>query len=593
MGKYCSKCGAILQEETKFCKMCGSNIEAGKNEIESKENMQIIYKFMDLDKEKEQYKKIEKKYICDSKGACAWSALLWIISCICYIVLFWYISAFASVFYLMINVAWKAFDLYRELEDDFSKEWIRISDDSRTSIKLHNIYKSIIVNIGTTGMFVYSALFLYSGPLYVYSHIFPIAQINILVLMNVIGWVIGKKRLIKVEKELNDIRKYNDSVFEKRRDKEIDIQKFNRISEVKDEKIIGYMNKAILLLNNGEYEDSTANVRRALEYDLYKRIESDGEMLADENKMNIWGYLDFYNNSQKYDCDLETENNIRRVCNTAVHPFNNINCDDESNDLCMQRGEGCIKDMLSVLSWDCKRFEIIPEQQKKIDDNIKLYEKKSEQYIKNENFEDALLNIRKTLESVVNGYIKAFHIICLYGHEKNLKGYIDLLFEKKIISENSKNNMHNIRMSCNGSAHINNKTESISKIQNLIKLMKKEEDIYFNKKDIEDTNKMIKENTDNEDPNIDFDISSDNYSEEEYSDFEEVYNNVNNDNPDNNNYYCEEEEDNYYKNDNTYRNPKHYGDPFYETDPFIQTDPYINNPWGAESIYEHDGYDED
>ena len=104
---------------------------------------------------------------------------------------------------------------------------------------------------------------------------------------------------------------------------------------------------------------------------------------------------------------------------------------------------------------------------------------------------------------------------------------------------------------------------------------------------------MIKENTDNEDPNIDFDISSGNYSEEEYSDFEEVYNNVNNDNPDNNNYYCEEEEDNYYKNDNTYRNPKHYGDPFYETDPFIQTDPYINNPWGAESIYEHDGYDED
>ena len=123
--------------------------------------------------------------------------------------------------------------------------------------------------------------------------------------------------------------------------------------------------------------------------------------------------------------------------------------------------------------------------------------------------------------------------------------------------------------------------------------MKKEEDIYFNKKDIEDTNKMIKENTDNEDPNIDFDISSGNYSEEEYSDFEEVYNNVNNDNPDNNNYYCEEEEDNYYKNDNTYRNPKHYGDPFYETDPFIQTDSYINNPWGAESIYEHDGYDED
>ena len=153
--------------------------------------------------------------------------------------------------------------------------------------------------------------------------------------------------------------------------------------------------------------------------------------------------------------------------------------------------------------------------------------------------------------------------------------------------------MHNIRMACNGSAHINNKTESVSKIQNLIKLMKKEEDIYFNKKDIEDTNKMIKENTDNEDPNIDFDISSGNYSEEEYSDFEEVYNNVNNDNPDNNNYYCEEEDDNYYKNDNTYRNPKHYGDPFYETDPFIQTDPYINNPWGAESIYEHEGYDED
>ncbi|WP_270261620.1 zinc ribbon domain-containing protein [Dorea amylophila] len=592
MGKYCSKCGTELQEGAKFCKNCGVPVNDNQMEIEKEDKNNknhIIYNFLDLDElGKKQDKVNEKKYICGSLGMRVLSILIWIISLIYYKYLF-----YTCALYIFINILLKMGGYL--LETTYYAEAC-YNGDAR--MKYSYNYKSIFVDIGTTITFTILGFILSGpGPLFIYSSFwysilykFPVVQFSILLTAHIFGAVFGGIKMKIIAKELRESDDYNSLINKKNEKYKENLRIYESILKIHDEKVINYINKAILLLNDNNYEDCMANVRRALEYDLYKRIEFEGGMLSNSDEMNIWGYINFY---KKDDYNLVVENTIRRECNNAVHIFNSFNRDKDSDDLYMEKGKKCIESILFILAADSAKFEKIQEQQKKIDENIKLYEKKSELHIKTGNFEDALLNIRKTLESVVNGYIKAFHIICLYGHEKNLNGYIDMLSEKKIISEASKTNMHNIRMACNGSAHINNKTESVSKIQNLIKLMKKEEDIYFNKKDIEDTNKMIKENTDNEDPNIDFDISSDNYSEEEYSDFEEVYNNVNNDNPDNNNYYCEEEEDNYYKNDNTYRNPKHYGDPFYETDPFIQTDPYINNPWGAESIYEHDGYEED
>ncbi|WP_270210535.1 zinc-ribbon domain-containing protein [Dorea amylophila] len=592
MGKYCSKCGTELQEGAKFCKNCGVPVNDNQMEIEKEDKNNknhIIYNFLDLDElGKKQDKVNEKKYICGSLGMRVISILIWIISLIYYKYLF-----YTCALYIFINILLKMGGYL--LETTYYAEACYNGD---TRMKYSYNYKSIFVDIGTTITFTILGFILSGpGPLFICSSFwcsilykFPVVQFSILLTAHILGAVFGGIKMKIIAKELRESDDYNSLINKKNEKYKENLRIYESILKIHDEKVINYINKAILLLNDNNYEDCMANVRRALEYDLYKRIEFEGGMLSNSDEMNIWGYINFY---KKDDYNLVVENTIRRECNNAVHIFNSFNRDKDSDELYMEKGKKCIESILFILAADSAKFDKIQEQQKKIDENIKLYEKKSELHIKTGNFEDALLNIRKTLESVVNGYIKAFHIICLYGHEKNLNGYIDMLSEKKIISEASKTNMHNIRMACNGSAHINNKTESVSKIQNLIKLMKKEEDIYFNKKDIEDTNKMIKENTDNEDPNIDFDISSGNYSEEEYSDFEEVYNNVNNDNPDNNNYYCEEEEDNYYKNDNTYRNPKHYGDPFYETDPFIQTDPYINNPWGAESIYEHDGYDED
>lgn len=530
MGKYCSKCGTKLQEGAKFCKKCGasvagvqkaanSTIPVAINEKEDRNNdNQIIYNFLDLDElGKEQNKVNEKKYICGSLGMRVLSILIWIISLIYYKYLF-----YTCALYIFINILLKMGGYF--LEITFYSE-ARYNGDTR--MKYSYNYKSIFVDIGTTIIFTILGFILSGpGPLVIYSSFwysilykFPIVQFSILLIAHICGSIFGGIKMKRIAKELKECDDYNSLINKKNEGYKESLRIYESILKIHDEKIISYINKAILLLNDDNYEDCMANVRRALEYDLYKRIEFDGRLLSNSDEMNIGGYINFF---RKDDYNLVVENTIRRECNNAVHTFNSFYHDNDSDDLYMEKGKKCIESMLFILAADSAKFEKIRERQKKIDENIKLYEKKSERHIKTGNFEDALLNIRKTLESVVNGYVKSFHIICLYGHEKNLNGYIDMLSEKKIISEESKTNMHNIRMSCNRSAHINNKTESVSKIQNLIKLMKKEEDIYFNKKDIEDTNKMINENTGNEDSNIEFDISSDDYSGEVCTDFEEV-----------------------------------------------------------------------
>lgn len=414
---------------------------------------------------------------------------------------------------------------------------------------------------------------------------FPIIQTIVFFVTFILGRIIGDKIIYnnKYFQKVDEILRYNGKINRELEQWEIDKKKIEKISEIQDLKIIDYMNKAIILLNeNSNYEDSMANVRRALEYYLYKKTEADNIMLKNEREFNTWGVIQYYRNYFEY--SMKASDEVRRMCNGAVHVLG----DGGTGTLKKWECSMCIDIMLDILSTEYTIFNKSKEQLEVINKNIELFEGRVAQHISNDNWDDALLNIRKTLESVVSGYVKAFHIICLYGHEKNLKGYIDVLNEKNIISNISKENMHKIRMSCNESDHTNNTIESAKKIEGLNNILKKEIKIYFKKKDSESTEKAILDKVNSEDDYIDNDLSTDNL-EDDY-DYENSNENMyaNNQEDDYEDRHEDDYEDDYGYVNYRYRDTRHY------YDPYIQTDPYLyNNPSGLESIYDHDGFDED
>ena len=56
---------------------------------------------------------------------------------------------------------------------------------------------------------------------------------------------------------------------------------------------------------------------------------------------------------------------------------------------------------------------------------MNVYYERSERFAVKYDYEDSLLNLRKSLECLVYGYMKYYRVICACGHEKkNLKnGY--------------------------------------------------------------------------------------------------------------------------------------------------------------------------
>lgn len=264
-----------------------------------------------------------------------------------------------------------------------------------------------------------------------------------------------------------------------------------------DSQILQYMANAIRLYSDENYEDSLANVRRSLELYLYARMDYDNIMLEEEAQLTIFGILDYYIKQNKFNevnegyrhpngyyrdknryedhKDIEEVlKEIRLICNNNVHVSIDINHEQISDSSVSK----ILKNMMNILIDDYQIFRGNSFVLSELNDRLETYIKRATEFIDIHNVEDALLNIRKVLECVVKGYLKYYHVCCTYGKEKNVSGYIDLLFEKNMISEQSKANLHKIRVFGNEGAHGKLSKIEENKLELIVDTLKEEIEIY-------------------------------------------------------------------------------------------------------------------
>ena len=235
--------------------------------------------------------------------------------------------------------------------------------------------------------------------------------------------------------------------------------------------------------------------------------------------------LNTYEMIKKLGRDEQYLHSIRRMCNTGVHA---LESDDSVEKDTAQRA---ISEMLSALAKYSEIYKSDTGVIEKINNNLERFFERAQNHAKRGNEKDGLLNTRKALECIVRGYMKFNHIICSYGHEKNLNGYIDMLFEQKIISENSKNSMHKIRMASNKGAHVEKEQSKKQNLNVIISLLEKEIEIYLESQKKEPSNEELLDQIseyEGEDEMLDeldddYDDMDDYDDNEYYEDSDEIY----------------------------------------------------------------------
>ena len=426
-----------------------------------------------------------------------------------------------------------------------------------------------------------SSLGIFIGFLF-YTHIL----LYFLQLTNFFIWgIIFKIVISKVsnyEKEIKEIKEENEEIEKENKKISEQNEKVDNIEQLKiiqDIPAMQYVGNAIDLYYEENYEDSVANVRRALECYLYQRIEQAGIMFTDEKELNTFSMI------KKID-NIPALHYIRKTCNSCVHTL--------SGDTIIQRedAENVINSLLYQLVKYSNFYKPNTSTIEEINSNLNIYIERTKKHIEKGNLEDALLNIRKALECMVRGYIKSNHIVCTYGYELNLSGYIDTLYKQNIITENSKNIMHKIRMASNKGAHTESgQIRNVENINNIIYLLEQELAVYMESQKNEQTGEMILNQISEYEGNEEFieEDMSDEYDEEyDYnagyddcmSDYDECmddYVDCMDDYDYNNVYYDDNYVDDTYQEDDDFHSkvldPQVYYDSSYYMNPFVQSDP--------------------
>lgn len=375
-----------------------------------------------------------------------------------------------------------------------------------------------------------------------------------------------------------EIDKINEKISEDNRENKKKKENVESLITIQNTQSIQYIADAIDLYNEENYEDAVANIRRALESYLYQRMETEGIIFNDKMELNTFNMI------KKLQYSKSELNYIRKSCNSCVHTLEN------DTFIGREQAKYLINTMLVQLigySEVAGRNTNIVEE---INKNLETYFERAKTHERRKNEKDSLLNMRKSLECIVRGYMKFNHIICAYGHDKNLNGYIDMLFEQEIISAKSKKAMHEIRMASNKGVHVEKSQTKQPDLHSIIVLLEKEIEIYLEsqrKENPEDVvNRMVEYEGDEELNDQDDDDYYDDDYDEDYDDDDEDYEDEDDyeDDYDYDNYWNENaygEDDDY---DEDEYNPKLYYDVSRRYNPEIRND--INeyyDPFGLNS----------
>lgn len=303
--------------------------------------------------------------------------------------------------------------------------------------------------------------------------------IQICFLSSVIGYLMSF--ILRARFSLKSINKCNYIVNEKKKDFDF----LEKLSIIVDTTSMKNMGKAVEYYNMLEYEDALVYVRKAMECYLYEWLICCDRTFKDKTKLNISNIVKYYSENCSNYKIIDSLELIHRICNGCAHANvrSKSTIDGSSADLVIKEMFQVLIMGGSVFTSNVERFGILNEQ-------INKYMNKSKKYAESQNVIDVFLNLRKTLECVVNGYMHYYHVVCTYGHGNNLSGHIDVLYEKGYITEKSKSNMHFIRMLGNQGAHQTD-TEEIKKMIPAIKVM--EDEIKKYKKIIEESDNQYYE----------------------------------------------------------------------------------------------------
>lgn len=288
-----------------------------------------------------------------------------------------------------------------------------------------------------------------------------------LVISGLIGFLLDYIFLYRTSKDVNSVTTYNDMVNKKKKDFDF----FEKLNSISGTSAIKNMGKAIEYYNSKEYEDALAYVRRALECYLYVWMESRNVTFDDEKQLDVFNIIQYIRKKEGrgYHDFSNKLHEIREKCNRGVHA--NVG----GWDIFMPGT--AIYDMLDILKSDAHMFISNSERLDILNKQIDIYMNKAKKYAEEENASDAYLNLRKTLECIINGYMHFYHVVCTYGHANNLNGHIDVLCEKHYITEQSQSHMHFIRTLGNKGAHRTDIKE-IKDLKPSIKMMEEEIEKY-------------------------------------------------------------------------------------------------------------------
>lgn len=469
MKNLCKVCGNKVENNTICCPECGYE----------KSDLEIIYDFLEVNIIPAKYKSIRfPKWKYSKTMYLLYTVLLHIIGCL------WWWTDFASfdkgwnlciimmiLFYCITNI------ILWIKESKINISYVYDGDDNLSKKEIYS-YLKITIRVVCESILLKKFNYVLIDRFYVDSK--PIKMLSIIILSFIIvivvgiivgsAWFLGGKVgeccEIRSIKQIKDINTYNENIYKLRKVWKIKNRQFECLSNIKSEKIIVYVARAIRLCNEKNYEDALANIRRTLECYLNIKAQCDKLLFENQEQVSIFNIIEYYENKSE-GVPIEKLHYIRKMCNSNVH----TSAIGDNQEVSQEKIGKIIREMLEILFEEEQMFADYAKRKTFIKENITVYINRTENHIKRNNDMDALLNIRKTLEMIINGYLFQNCILCIENHEKNTKGYIDFLYEKRYISEGSEKNMQKLRMAGNIGAHMGREV-SKEKLYNLVEILK-------------------------------------------------------------------------------------------------------------------------